>query len=85
MGMRDKNGNIATLFKRAIIIVLSLYVSIHHQPINVSTAGAQAFLIDYPQEERAITHHAGPVRIGAFQFNNTYYKSFEGDISNPNF
>jgi hypothetical protein len=35
-----------------------------HQPINVPTAGAQAFLMDYPQGERAITHHAGPVRIG---------------------
>jgi hypothetical protein len=30
----------------------------HHQPINVPTAGAQAFLMDYPQGERAITHHA---------------------------
>jgi hypothetical protein len=36
----------------------------HHQPINVPTAGAQAFLMDYPPGERAITHHAGPVRIG---------------------
>jgi hypothetical protein len=36
----------------------------HHQPINVPTAGAQAFLMDYPQGERAITHHAGPVWIG---------------------
>jgi hypothetical protein len=35
----------------------------HHQPINVPTAGAQAFLMDYSQGERAITHHAGPVRI----------------------
>jgi hypothetical protein len=25
---------------------------------------AQAFLMDYPQGERAITHHTGPVRIG---------------------
>jgi hypothetical protein len=33
----------------------------HHQPINVPTTGAQAFLMDYPQGERAITHHAGPV------------------------
>jgi hypothetical protein len=32
----------------------------HHQPINVPTAGAQAFLMDYPQGERAKTHHAGP-------------------------
>jgi hypothetical protein len=32
-----------------------------HQPINV-TAGAKAFLMDYTQRERAITHHAGPVR-----------------------
>jgi hypothetical protein len=35
----------------------------HHQPINVPTAGAQAFLMDYLQGEPAITHHAGPVRI----------------------
>jgi hypothetical protein len=39
---------------------------IHHQPINVPTAGEQAFLVDYPQGERAITHHAGPVRIGGW-------------------
>jgi hypothetical protein len=37
----------------------------HHQPINVPIAGAQAFLMDYPQRERAITHYAGPVWIGA--------------------
>jgi hypothetical protein len=36
----------------------------HHQPINVPTAGAQAFLMDYPQGERAITHHAGLVQPG---------------------
>jgi hypothetical protein len=36
----------------------------HHQPINVPTVGAQAFLMNYPQGERAITHHAGPMRIG---------------------
>jgi hypothetical protein len=36
----------------------------HHQPINVPTAGAQAFHMDYPQGERAITYHSGPVRIG---------------------
>jgi Na+-transporting NADH:ubiquinone oxidoreductase subunit NqrE len=35
--------------------------SSHHQPINVPIAEAQAFLMDYPQGERAITHHAGPV------------------------
>jgi hypothetical protein len=33
----------------------------HHQPINAPIAGAQAFLMDYPQGERAITHHTGPV------------------------
>jgi hypothetical protein len=36
----------------------------HHQPINVPTTGAKAFLMNYPQGEWAITHHAGPVRIG---------------------
>jgi hypothetical protein len=39
-------------------------ISAHHQPINVPTAGAQAFLMYYLQGERAITHHEGPVRIG---------------------
>jgi hypothetical protein len=34
----------------------------HHQPINVPTAGAQAFFMDYPQREWAIPHDA--VRIG---------------------
>jgi hypothetical protein len=38
----------------------------HHQPINLPTAGAQALLMDYPRGERAITHHAGPVRIGGY-------------------
>jgi hypothetical protein len=36
----------------------------NHQSINVPTAGAQAFLMDHPQGERAITLHAGPARIG---------------------
>jgi hypothetical protein len=29
---------------------------VYHQPINVPTAGAQAFMY-YSQGERAITHH----------------------------
>jgi hypothetical protein len=41
---------------------------LHHQPINVTTAGAQTFLMDYTQGERAVTHHAGPVRIGGFEY-----------------
>jgi hypothetical protein len=36
----------------------------HPQPFNAPTAGAQAILLDYPQGERAITHHADPVWIG---------------------
>jgi hypothetical protein len=47
-----------------LILKSSSTILSHHQPINVPTAGAQAFLMDYPQGERAITHHAGPVRIG---------------------
>jgi hypothetical protein len=39
----------------------------HHQPINVPTAAAQALLMDYPQEKRVITHHAGSVRIGGLR------------------
>jgi hypothetical protein len=34
--------------------------------INVPTAGAQAFLMDYTKGERAITHHAGQVRVGGY-------------------
>jgi hypothetical protein len=37
----------------------------HHQPIHVPNAGAQAFLMDYLQGERAITHHAGRGLVGA--------------------
>jgi hypothetical protein len=32
-----------------------LFLLSHHQPINVPTAEAQCFLIDYTQGERAIT------------------------------
>jgi hypothetical protein len=38
-----------------------------HQPINAPTAGAQAYLMDYPQEARAITLHAGPVRVDGWR------------------
>jgi hypothetical protein len=44
--------------------VFNFYYLRHNQPINVPTAGAQAFLIDHPHGERAITHHSGSVRIG---------------------
>jgi hypothetical protein len=47
-----------------MMIKIMLMFCHHHQPINVPTAGAQAFFMDYSQGERAITHHAGPVRIG---------------------
>jgi hypothetical protein len=36
----------------------------HYQSINVPTAGAQAFHMDYTQRERSINHHASPVRVG---------------------
>jgi hypothetical protein len=36
----------------------------HHQPINVLTTGAQAFVMDYPQGERTIAHHARPCVVG---------------------
>jgi hypothetical protein len=51
-----KTDNIAPLIKKG--------GHHHHQPIIVPIAGAQIFLMDYPQGERAITHHAGPVRVG---------------------
>jgi hypothetical protein len=38
----------------------------YHQPINVPNAGAQAFLMHYTSGERAITHHAGPLRVGMY-------------------
>jgi hypothetical protein len=31
----------------------------HHQPINVPTSGAQAFLMEYTYGKLTITHHAG--------------------------
>jgi hypothetical protein len=36
----------------------------HHQPINVPTAEAQAFFMDYQQGDRPLTHHTDPERIG---------------------
>jgi hypothetical protein len=36
----------------------------HHYEPNVPTVGAQAFLMGYTLGEWAITHHAGPVRVG---------------------
>jgi hypothetical protein len=39
----------------------------HHQPINVPAAEVQAFLMDYTQGERAISHHAGPVRVATLE------------------
>jgi hypothetical protein len=44
--------------------VLLLLTSYHHQPINVPSAGAQAFLNGYTEGERTIIHHAGLVWIG---------------------
>jgi hypothetical protein len=52
------------LFANTTVLMILHKMKLHHQPINVPTAGAQAFLMDYPQGERAITDHAGPVRIG---------------------
>jgi hypothetical protein len=43
---------------------LSYSIHHHHQPIHVPTAGAQAFLMDHCEGERALTHHVGPVGIG---------------------
>jgi hypothetical protein len=37
----------------------------HHQPINVPTAGAQAFLLDYAEGERAINPPRGPTANAA--------------------
>jgi hypothetical protein len=37
---------------------MSLRDSHHYQPINVPTAGTQAFLMDYTLTERDMTHHA---------------------------
>jgi hypothetical protein len=36
----------------------------HHQLINVPSAGAQAYLVDYSQGERVIVHHTDPLWIG---------------------
>jgi hypothetical protein len=41
--------------------VSSHVASLHHQPIDVPTAGAQAFLKDYTQGDGPKTHDAGPL------------------------
>jgi hypothetical protein len=46
---------------------VSYSLDTHLQPINVPTAGAQTFLMDYTQGIRAITYHGSPVRIGGFR------------------
>jgi hypothetical protein len=53
-----------SLYVYIIQKIVEKYLSHHDQHINVPTAGVQAFLIDYPQEKRAITYQAGSVRIG---------------------
>jgi hypothetical protein len=52
----------------------------HHKPINVPTAGAQAFLMEYPEGERAITHHAGPVRVGRLELHSEHYLLIIGGL-----
>jgi hypothetical protein len=42
------------------------YIHLHHQPINVPTAGEQAYLMDYTQGEGAKIYHADPVQISGF-------------------
>jgi hypothetical protein len=42
--------------------ILQSAIVIYHHPTNGPIAGVQAFLMD--NIERAIAHHAGPVRIG---------------------
>jgi hypothetical protein len=51
----------------------------HLQPINVQ---AQAFLMDYTYGERAITHHAGTVRVGPNQYINIllYTKEYTSQL-----
>jgi hypothetical protein len=61
---RFEANYIHTLYPVLYLLAILIHHHRHHQPINVPTAGAQAFLMDYPQGERAMTHHAGPVRIG---------------------
>jgi hypothetical protein len=53
------------LLKAKILLnyLVSNFIKFHHQPINVPTAGAQAFFIDHTGE-LVIAHHADAVRIG---------------------
>jgi hypothetical protein len=51
--------------KKKGMCIISLILYHHHQPINAPTGGAQGFLMGYPQGQRAITHYAGPVRVGS--------------------
>jgi hypothetical protein len=43
-------------------LAYSVIISLFNDP----TAGAQAFFTDYTYGEPAITHHAGPVRVGEY-------------------
>jgi hypothetical protein len=46
-----------------IIIYERPFLVNYHQSINVPTAGALTFFMDYTQGELAISHHAGPVQV----------------------
>jgi hypothetical protein len=58
------------LWVSAIIIII-----ISHCWGNVPTAGAQALLMDYTYGERAIAHHAGPVRVS---WSRLHFQSLTG-------
>jgi hypothetical protein len=58
----EKHSLISATYK-VIQRIYRKLVHHRHQPIIIPTAGARASLMDYTYRERAITHHAGPVRI----------------------
>jgi hypothetical protein len=54
----------------------------HHQPINVPTAGAQVFLMDYPQGERAITCQCRLVSANDCKFSRGVLPKHGGALDN---
>jgi hypothetical protein len=61
---RTKVGRGIAIFKNFKKGCKDMHITSSSSAINVPTTGAQAFIMDYTQGERAISHHACPVRVG---------------------
>jgi hypothetical protein len=64
------------VIQNVMMMMCDMFHHRHNQSINVPTAGAQAFLMDYTYGKQAIVHHAGRVEMqpgptGQRAFRNT--------------